>query len=383
MCNKNIMRALAFLTYINLIAIILTGCGGSSTDTGDRVNPPEISILMNAEEDVAEIVIDEDQYAIDTSANDGTTIIEESIQIVDETDVNQTAKPASYVFPDGLISFTIDNLDPSGGETITVAIDFPTNYPSEAKYYKVSENGFEEFKGAVIDGNTVTLTLTDGGNGDSDDVLGQITDPGGPARSPYDDNNFSGNWLINFGDGAIYFIGDGEGGIIEHSGIISIFVGNYPTTPGTYHINSDGSFEIILNGDEGPFNIYGQLTSDIQGIGTGEQSAWKLHKILDASVCQGTWSGTLTPFGGESIELSFSVDTSGRISHVSGKYTIEAGRMYKQDEFTVIRMTTDDFNGEYNQISLMDGNFSGQAVNGTYEIDTADNPAGDLYLNLE
>jgi len=50
--------------------------------------------------------------------------------------------------------------------------------------YLIHVNGFYEFVGAVINGNTVTLTLTDNGlrdGGDSNGVAndGVIVDPGG------------------------------------------------------------------------------------------------------------------------------------------------------------------------------------------------------------
>ena len=84
-------------------------------------------------------------------------------------------------FRDGLLSFTIKDLNPDGGDTVTVVLTFPTAYASQAIYYKVTNAGFEQFGDAVISGNQVTLTLTDNGIGDSDSIPGQITDPGGVA----------------------------------------------------------------------------------------------------------------------------------------------------------------------------------------------------------
>ena len=52
---------------------------------------------------------------------------------------------------------------------------------SDARCYKVTNEGFEQFGSAIISGNQVTLTLTDNGIGDSDSVPGQITDPLGLA----------------------------------------------------------------------------------------------------------------------------------------------------------------------------------------------------------
>ena len=57
-----------------------------------------------------------------------------------------------------------------------VTLTFPTNFPADAKYYKVDGNGFYEFAGAVINGNTVTLTLTDDGSRNGGDSNGVADD---------------------------------------------------------------------------------------------------------------------------------------------------------------------------------------------------------------
>ncbi len=115
------------------------------------------------------------------SSHASATIDPDSIAVVYPSDVAQANRPVDYYFPDGLISFTIENLNPAGGDTVTVVITFPTVFDADAKYYKVTNAGFEAFGDAVINGNQVTLTLTDNGIGDSDAIAGQITDPGGVA----------------------------------------------------------------------------------------------------------------------------------------------------------------------------------------------------------
>ncbi|MBN2283100.1 MAG: formylglycine-generating enzyme family protein [Deltaproteobacteria bacterium] len=97
-----------------------------------------------------------------------------------DASLNQADKPEGYDFPYGLVTFTITGLDP--GEDAVVEITFPSALPEDAAYYKVDDAGFYEYEHAVIDGATVTLNLTDGGAGDSDETAnGRITDPGGPA----------------------------------------------------------------------------------------------------------------------------------------------------------------------------------------------------------
>jgi hypothetical protein len=101
---------------------------------------------------------------------------------------NQSGRPAGVTFPDGLVSFDITGL--ANGEQVTVTLNFPTSFGAGTQYYKYDDvNGFRampttsgEDDGAVIAGNTVTLTLTDGGIWDTDGVAnGSISDPGGPG----------------------------------------------------------------------------------------------------------------------------------------------------------------------------------------------------------
>ena len=115
--------------------------------------------------------------AIDSTSGSGATLSQ--CQSMDDSDIslNQTNKPYGYAFPDGLVSFQVTGLPTAG--TAVVTVTFPT-IPAGAKYYKVGPDGFYEFGGAEIAGNTVTLTLVDGGAGDHDGVAnGVIVDPGG------------------------------------------------------------------------------------------------------------------------------------------------------------------------------------------------------------
>ena len=155
--------------------LICAGCSNSDddNDTNTQLPPTDNTIV--------DFVDVHGSYTIDVSSHAGATVNEDSIAVVYPSDVAQANRPADYEFPDGLISFTIENLNPAGGDTVTVVITFPTVFDADARYYKVTDTGFEPFGDAVINGNQITLTLTDNGNGDSDSVPGQITDPGGVA----------------------------------------------------------------------------------------------------------------------------------------------------------------------------------------------------------
>jgi hypothetical protein len=94
--------------------------------------------------------------------------------------LNQAGKPSGYDFPDGLVSYQVTGVAPGG--TATVKITFPSGIPAGSKVYKVGPAGFKEVGNPAIQGNTVTLTLTDGGPGDSDGLAnGVIVDPVGVA----------------------------------------------------------------------------------------------------------------------------------------------------------------------------------------------------------
>jgi hypothetical protein len=117
---------------------------------------------------------------IDTSSTAGTRLMGVAAMADTDASLNQTGKPAGFEFGNGVIAFNVAGLAPGG--TASVVLTFPAPIPSDAKVFKIDSGGFHEFPGAVISGNTVTLTLTDGGAGDADRVAnGIIDDPVGLA----------------------------------------------------------------------------------------------------------------------------------------------------------------------------------------------------------
>ena len=94
--------------------------------------------------------------------------------------INQAGKPAGYEFRDGLVDYEIQGV-PTGG---TVEVDLTLSEPAPAgiKVYTVGPAGFQEVVKPSIQGDTLTLKLTDGGAGDSDGVAnGVIVNPVGVA----------------------------------------------------------------------------------------------------------------------------------------------------------------------------------------------------------
>ncbi len=94
--------------------------------------------------------------------------------------------PPRVTLPHGAVSLRLTNGTP--GSNATVVLTYPEELPAGTRYYKYGptadnpDDHWYAYPGAVISGNTITLTLTDGGTGDSDlSVNGIIDDPGGPA----------------------------------------------------------------------------------------------------------------------------------------------------------------------------------------------------------
>jgi len=120
------------------------------------------------------------KFLIEVTGSSGASLTE--VQGISDINSRLTTsgKPEGYEFRDGLSSFKVVGVTP--GSTVTVVVTFPSDIPAGSKVYKVDTTGFHEVVGAVVNGNAVTLTLTDGGQGDGDgQVNGIIVDPVGVA----------------------------------------------------------------------------------------------------------------------------------------------------------------------------------------------------------
>ncbi|MFC1933418.1 choice-of-anchor U domain-containing protein, partial [Chloroflexota bacterium] len=84
-------------------------------------------------------------------------------------------------FPHGLFSFNITGL--TAGATVTVQITLPAAVAEGIEYWKCQGGEWIQLPVGDDDGdNVITITLTDGGAGDTDGIAnGTIQDPGGPA----------------------------------------------------------------------------------------------------------------------------------------------------------------------------------------------------------
>ncbi|MGB7970518.1 MAG: choice-of-anchor U domain-containing protein [Candidatus Deferrimicrobiaceae bacterium] len=184
--------------------------GDSLAIASDDPDQPDVSVALSGTglDNVTPVVTsatDNGTITLDTSGNAGTSF--GGVTALQDTDasLNQTGKPAGVAFPYGLVSFTVDNV--AVGGTITVDVTFPAAIPAGATYYKVGATGFVEYTDVVFNGNTATLTLTDGGSGDLDGAAdGSISDPGGLAVPVSQSSSSSG------GGGSCSVIGSGGNG---------------------------------------------------------------------------------------------------------------------------------------------------------------------------
>ena len=103
------------------------------------------------------------------------------LQVAPYTGTPPVPPPAGYELPHGLYSITVSGLTP--GATVTIDVILPTPLPIGAVWLKLIGNSWVALPVGDDDGdNVITITLTDGGQGDADGVAnGVIIDPGGPA----------------------------------------------------------------------------------------------------------------------------------------------------------------------------------------------------------
>jgi len=124
----------------------------------------------------------EELPSVDTDTGTGTAYFQASLGTIEELQGRPVPAdpPVDVTFPHGMFSFQVTGLNP--GDEVTITVELPSAVPAGTKWWKYHDGQWHDYDIPItISGNTVTITLTDGGVGDIDDIAGQITDPGGPG----------------------------------------------------------------------------------------------------------------------------------------------------------------------------------------------------------
>jgi hypothetical protein len=154
------------------------------------------------------------------------------------TDTASAALPVSLppelTAPDGAIGYTVSGIAAASTVSVTIHLTF-----QPAAYLLIDASGalYNAGSMAVINGNTVTLTIRDGGVGDDNRAInGVITDPGIPVQAP--PNYVATVFTANAGSltagqavtltATVYFLGSG----CPTSGTVTYFDLGDPTMTG-------------------------------------------------------------------------------------------------------------------------------------------------------
>lgn len=102
-----------------------------------------------------------------------------SVQFLSLASANLDPEPPDELtLIDGVVQFTVGSC--LTGATVTFSVDYGSELPADATYWKASDPWFE--LDAVVNGSVIQFSITDGGVGDDDgEANGQIVDPGGAS----------------------------------------------------------------------------------------------------------------------------------------------------------------------------------------------------------
>jgi hypothetical protein len=101
------------------------------------------------------------------------------LSAVPENTIPSSGRPSNMIFPHGFLSFNIEGL--TSGQSVTIEMVLPENVPVGSQYWKFQNGQWTQLSMGSDNGdNVISVSITDGGVGDSDGVAnGVIADPGG------------------------------------------------------------------------------------------------------------------------------------------------------------------------------------------------------------
>jgi hypothetical protein len=204
---------------------------------------------------------------------------------------------------------------------------------------------------------------------------------GGVIPETFSNRTFSGTWIMTLaGTPHMYISFDGNGTVTD----VGSF--NMASSPGVYQVNSGGTFTMALkDSDNIVFQGSGSLTNSTSGSITFNNVSGTISKVTDVSLCQGTYSGTIS-MNSTTYTISFKVSSAGVISNFSCDIpgVISAsGNMYSIGTNSTLFITTNlpYLASAYSQI-LGWGTVTSTQLNGSFQNDS-DDPNGTMVLTRQ
>lgn len=185
------------------------------------------------------------------------------------------------------------------------------------------------------------------------------------ARAQYSNATFNGPWLMHtvplspFGDSVNYLVFDGAGHVID---------GNMFPAPvqGTYNVNSNGSFTLMLTLEGDTMNFGGLLISQNESQPMG---GWKMTRVPNPGALTETLTGTLITNGYGQRSVSFTINHNGIITGSTGLTNPVSGRVYAGLGMFIGHVKTGDASGNHwNEFSIF-GYYSNDSLNGAVSVD--------------
>ena len=158
-----------------------------------------------------------------------------------------------------------------------------------------------------------------------------------------------------------YLISDGKGNITD--------MGEYDAQGNGYTVNPFGTFSVYFFYEELPITLNSKFTSKTSATWSGlnkhgETITGSLDKVIDPSICEGTWAGSMITYS-ETFAIEFVIDSNGAIID----YTTDFIPPVSGHIFSIGDVVTGFFrtgsSGGYEEIKIA-GILSEGAINGTF-----------------
>jgi hypothetical protein len=189
-------------------------------------------------------------------SNGGSTCMLDDSQtrVVTLADIGALSAPPNSTLPYGLFKMTVQGCTP-GQTQLNLKLVYPAALPPGTQYWKYGKTAADTsdhwyvLPSAVITGNTVSFSITDGGLGDDDLTAdGSITDPGVPGLPTLAIGGTPGSGQVGSGYGATLTPSGGTGPYnwsIDSGGLpagvtLNATTGQFsgtPTTAGTFNFS--------------------------------------------------------------------------------------------------------------------------------------------------